>query len=77
MKKRALDPNSPEVIDAVIEALKRMTSEELIAFLKWRPPGVEETDMTGQLGADFVPRQQNQTPLKPRARRAPRTAVTR
>jgi hypothetical protein len=46
MKKR-LDPHSKEVIDAVVERIRRMTPEEAWAFLTYRTPGIEETDMTG------------------------------
>lgn len=46
MKKR-LDPHSKEVIDAVVERIRKMTPEEALAFLTYRTPGIEETDMTG------------------------------
>ena len=47
MKLKKRDPNSPEVVDEAIEMLRRMTREELLAFLTYRTPGIEETDMTG------------------------------
>ena len=47
--KKKLDPNSPVVIDAALERLRRMTPEETMAFLTYRTPGIEETDMTGML----------------------------
>lgn len=47
--KRDLDPHSPEVIQAVLERVRKMTPEEALAFLKYRTPGIEETDMTGML----------------------------
>ena len=48
MKKlKKLDPNSPEVIDAAVEMIRKMTPEEALAFLTYRTPGIEETDMTG------------------------------
>jgi hypothetical protein len=49
--KKKLDPNSPEVIDAALERLRRMTPEEALAFLTYRTPGIEETDMTGMLSS--------------------------
>jgi hypothetical protein len=47
LKKR--DPHSPEVIDEVVEMFRKMTPEEALNFITYRPPGVEETDMTGAL----------------------------
>lgn len=47
MKKSRERPDSPEVTARIIERIKQMTPEELIAFLEYRTPGVEETDMTG------------------------------
>ena len=47
MKLKKLDPNSPEVIERVVEMIRRMTPEEALAFLNYRTPGVPETDMTG------------------------------
>ena len=47
MKLKKLDPHSPEVIDAAVEMIRRMTPEEALAFLTYKTPGIEETDMTG------------------------------
>lgn len=47
MKLKKRDPHSPEVVQEVIEMIQRMTPEEALAFLMYRTPGVEETDMTG------------------------------
>ncbi len=47
MKHKKRDPNSPEVIDEVVEMIRRMTPEEALAFLTYKTPGIEETDMTG------------------------------
>jgi hypothetical protein len=55
LKLRKRDPNSPEVIDAAIEMIRRMTPEEALAFLTYRTPGVEETDMTGMLLQPTMP----------------------
>ena len=55
MKKR-LDPNSPEVIDAAVERIRRMTPEEALAFLTYRTPGIEETDMTGMFSNGEAPK---------------------
>ena len=46
-KRKILDPNSPEAVDAVIEMIGKMTPEEALAFLTYRTPGVPETDMVG------------------------------
>jgi hypothetical protein len=56
MKLKKLDPNSPEVIDAVVEMIRKMTPEEALAFLTYRTPGVKETDMTGMLGNGRSPK---------------------
>jgi hypothetical protein len=50
MKLKKLDPLGPEVADAIVESIRKMTPEELQAVLDYRPLGVEETDMTGMLG---------------------------
>ena len=47
MKLKKLNPHSPEVIDAMVAMIRQMTPEEALAFLTYRTPGVEETDMTG------------------------------
>jgi hypothetical protein len=47
MKLKKLDPHSPEVLDAVAEMIRQMTPEEALAFLTYKTPGIEETDMTG------------------------------
>ena len=47
MKYKKGDPRSPEVIKAAIEMIRQMTPEEALAFITYRTPGVEETDMTG------------------------------
>jgi hypothetical protein len=47
MKAKKMNPHSPEVIEAAVEMIRRMTPEEALAFLTYRTPGVEETDMTG------------------------------
>jgi hypothetical protein len=49
--KKRLDPTSPEAIDAACESIRRMTPEEAYAFLTYRTPGIEETDMTGMLSS--------------------------
>jgi hypothetical protein len=49
MKLKRRDPHCPEVIDEVVEMFRKMTPEEALAFITYRPPGVEETDMTGAL----------------------------
>ncbi|MCX6378794.1 MAG: hypothetical protein NT023_04850 [Armatimonadetes bacterium] len=47
MKLKKRDPHSPEVIREAVEFIQSMTPEEALAFLMYRTPGVEETDMTG------------------------------
>ena len=54
MKKR-LDPHSREVIDAVVARIRKMTPEEALAFLTYKTPGIEETDMTGMFPIDQKP----------------------
>lgn len=49
MKLKKLNPHSPEVIEAAVEMIRQMTPEEALAFLTYRAPDVEETDMTGML----------------------------
>lgn len=49
-RKRPLDPNSPELAKRIAERIRGMTPQELINFLNYRTPGVEETDMTGMYG---------------------------
>ena len=44
-----LSPHHPKVVQAAIEVVRQMTPEEALAFLKYRTPGIEETDMTGML----------------------------
>ena len=50
MKLKKLSPHSPKVIDAVVARIERMTPEEALAFLLYKEPGIEETDMLGILG---------------------------
>lgn len=47
MKLKKGDPSDPKVTAAIIEMIQKMTPEEALAFLTYRTPGVEETDMTG------------------------------
>jgi hypothetical protein len=49
MKLKKGDPSDPKVTDAIVEMIRQMTPEEALAFLTYRTPGVEETDMTGML----------------------------
>ena len=48
MKRKKRDPHSPEVIAEALAMIRRMTPEEALAFLTYRTPGIEETDMTGK-----------------------------
>ena len=52
MKLKRRDPHSPEVVQEVVEMIHRMTPEEALAFLTYRTPGVEETDMTGMFSQE-------------------------
>ena len=63
MKKR--NPHSPKVLEEVLESIRRMTPEEALAFLFYRDPAVEETDMLGVLGED--PEQARKEALSPLA----------
>ena len=57
MKKlKKLNPHSPKVIDAVVARIRRMTPEEVWAFLTYREPGVPETDMTGMFSDHAEPK---------------------
>lgn len=47
MKLKKGSPGDPKVTEAILEFLRQMTPEELLAFVTYRTPGVEETDMTG------------------------------
>ena len=64
MKYKKGDPRSPEVIPAAIKMVREMTPEEALAFLTYRTPGIEETDMTGMLSNGHPPHQT--APAKPR-----------
>jgi hypothetical protein len=64
MKYKKRDPRNPEVIREAIEMIRQMTPEEALAFLKYRTPGIEETDMTGMLSNGQAPRKT--VPVKPR-----------
>ncbi len=43
-------PTDPEVTARILKRIEEMTPEEVIAFLEYRTPGIEETDMTGMFG---------------------------
>ena len=47
MKLKKGKPGDPKVIAAIVETIRQMTPEEALAFLTYRTPGVEESDMTG------------------------------
>jgi hypothetical protein len=48
-------PGDPKVTEAILERLRQMTPEELLAFVTYRTPGVEETDMTGMFSNGHSP----------------------
>lgn len=50
-----LNPHSKKVLDGVIEMIEQMTPEEALAFLMYRTPGIEETDMTGMFSNGHKP----------------------
>lgn len=58
MKLKKGNPGDPKVTAAIVEFIRQMTPEEALAFLTYRTPGVEETDMTGMYSnlplGDFV-----------------------
>ena len=62
MKRKKLHPGSPEVVNAALEMLRKMSPEELHAFVTYRTPGIEETDMTGMFGSSI--REQDSTETK-------------
>jgi hypothetical protein len=41
--RRYRDPEAPEVLEAVLERIRRMTRDEWLQELAWHPEGVEET----------------------------------
>ncbi len=47
MKPEDRSPHDPEVRAAALKFIRSMTPEEAMAFLEYRTPGIEETDMTG------------------------------
>ncbi len=51
MKRQKREMNSLEIAHAAIEMLRKMTPEERFAFINYRTPGVEETDMTGMFSS--------------------------
>ncbi|MCW3053094.1 MAG: hypothetical protein JWN14_2264 [Chthonomonadales bacterium] len=62
MKLKKGNPGDPKVIAAIVETIRKMTPEEALAFLTYRTPGVEETDMTGMYSNSQSP--QNSVPSK-------------
>ena len=50
--------------EAIVEFIRQMTPEEALAFLTYRTPGVEETDMTGMFS-------NGQSPQKPATAKRP------
>jgi hypothetical protein len=47
MKLKNRKPTDPAVTARILKRIEEMTSEEVVAFLEYRTPSVEETDMTG------------------------------
>ena len=47
MSRKNLDPTDPKVMARILKRIEQMTPEQALAFLTYRRPGVEETDMTG------------------------------
>lgn len=66
MPKRRIDPSNPEIIAQMEASIRAMTPDEAYAFLSYRTPGIEETDMVGM----FADR-----PAPKRTARAKRSAV--
>lgn len=56
-----LSPHHPKVVQAALDMVRQMTPEEALAFLKYRTPGIEETDMTGMLADVQKPKKTNRT----------------
>jgi len=56
-----LSPHHPKVVQAVLEKIRQMTPEEALAFLKYRTPGIEETDMAGMLTDVQKPQERERT----------------
>ena len=47
MRRKNLDPLSPEVHARILKRIEQMSPDEALAFLTFRKPGVPLTDMTG------------------------------
>jgi hypothetical protein len=43
MTRKYGDPEAPEVLEAVIERIRRMTRDEWVQELAWHPEGAQET----------------------------------
>lgn len=46
MKLKNRKPTDPAVTARILKRIEEMTPEEIVTFLEYRTPGVEETDMT-------------------------------
>jgi hypothetical protein len=67
MARKRLDPESPEVIEAILDRIRAMTREEWIRELSWRPEGAVETYRTRQ-HSDVEASDTPEVPPKERAR---------
>jgi len=52
MKLKNRKPTDPTVTARILKRIEEMTPEEVVAFLEYRTPGVEETDMTGMFSGN-------------------------
>jgi hypothetical protein len=68
MARKYPDPEAPEVLEAVLERMRRMTREDWIKELAWRPEGVEETWRMQRLPEGERVKSAKPRPRKPVAR---------
>jgi hypothetical protein len=55
MTRKCSDPEAPEVLEAVIERMRRMTRDEWVQELVWHPKGAAETWRTGPVLGRTLP----------------------
>lgn len=69
MKLKNRKPTDPEVTEQILQRIEQMTQEEILAFLTYQSPGIEETDMTGMFSNSVEPKQRPKTLIAAEHRR--------
>jgi hypothetical protein len=59
MKLKSCKPADPEVTARILTRIDEMPPKELLDFLTYRTPGIEETDMTGMFSKGQAPERTN------------------